>query len=303
MSRHLTILALFIFGLASLLSAQNGASLYEQLPLPERQTNADGGIALAGRLSPMDLDTREQTVVNEILSGNVPGFARHLKPITFTQKINTRSYTVTLFAVCDYMAIGSDEDYMYIPMTPSTAQYLADRFDGLLPTRKIVDIIYNHADRRLSPQPIPPSPEMTTVPVFLQHTDSIQTQFRRQGWPHEAGSMIGGHKKDIVISNKIYSTDRDYDRVVIYGWHRAPGDPIQPLYNGHSARYADYSHGVRIILKNVIINGDTLRMDKILKDPVLSVLLSDEGTITKAFYPPNPVLTGMSPVPGMPGPT
>ncbi|RMH62145.1 MAG: T9SS C-terminal target domain-containing protein, partial [Calditrichaeota bacterium] len=33
------------------------------------------------------------------------------------------------------------------------------------------------------------------------------------------------------------------------------------------------------------------------------VLLSDEGTITKAFYPPNPVLTGMSPVPGMPGPT
>ena len=55
------------------------------------------------------------------------------------------------FATNDYIAIGSNKDYLYIPLTPLTAQYLADKMSCMLPTKKIVDIIYNKAEVILKP--------------------------------------------------------------------------------------------------------------------------------------------------------
>ena len=42
----------------------------------------------------------------------------------------------------DYLAIGADDDFVRIPMSPITAQSVADKFGCLLPTRKMVDEIY-----------------------------------------------------------------------------------------------------------------------------------------------------------------
>jgi len=158
----------------------------------------------------------------------------------------------------------------------------------------MVDIIYRKADIKLAPQPIPPSDKMTTVPVFMQHTDSVKQQIAQIGFDRSADYIIAGHKKDIIISNKIYSADRNYERVVIYGWHRSDNDPIQPVYNGHSAGYADYSHGVRLIAEEALVNGDTMRVTEILKDPKLWRLLSDEGSIAKPYYPASDLFTALN---------
>ena len=241
----------------------------------------------------MNLTDRERAVVKEILTGNAPSFSRKLRSLTVVQTINAKNYELTFFTVCDYMAIGSDQDYLYMPMTPSTAQYLADRLDCTLPTKKMVDIIYNKAEIKLKPQPIPPSDKMTTVPVFKMHTDSIKQQISQKGFDRSADNIIAGHKKDIIISNKIYSPDRNYDRVVIYGWHLSENNPIQPVYNGHIAKYADYSHGVRLISNIVLINGDSTQIDDILKDSNLSALLSDEGVISKPYYPASDIFTSI----------
>jgi hypothetical protein len=174
---------------------------------------------------------------------------------------------------------------MYIPMMPSTAQYLADQLQCSLPTQKMVDIIYSEADVQLDPQPIAWSEENVTVPVFMDHTDLIKQQLQQKGYNRPADSIIAGHKKDIIISNKIYSPDRNYERVVIYGWHRSENDPIQPVYNGHSALYADYSHGIRLISNNVYVNGQKDSIQNILKDNNLSQLISSEGVINKPYYP------------------
>jgi len=48
---------------------------------------------------------------------------------------------------------------------------------------------------------------------------------------HPLGELVGGDKKDVVISNIIYGYPAP-GRVVIYGWHYLSGTPIQPLYNG-----------------------------------------------------------------------
>jgi hypothetical protein len=126
---------------------------------------------------------------------------------------------------------------------------------------------------------------MATVPVFIQHADSIKQQIQQKGLNRSADGLLAGHKKDIILSNKIYDDLFDSDRVVIYGWHLAGGKPIQPVYNGHGSSYADYSHGVRFISMTLRIDGDLWKVDTVLKDPQLSKLLSSEGVIGKPFYP------------------
>jgi Secretion system C-terminal sorting domain len=263
------------------------------LDVPERPANAITGSAFVAQVTGLSLEDRERAVVKEILSGNIPSFSRKLKAVTTRQTINDKSYELNFFTVLDYMAIGSDQDYLYIPMTPSTAQYLAGTLNCTLPTKTMVDKIYNNAGVKLSPQPIPPSDKMTTIPVFKQHTDSIKLQISHLGFSRSADSIIAGHKKDIIISNKIYSADRNYERVVIYGWHLSKNNPIQPVYNGHSALYADYSHGVRLISNTAFLNGDSVQINDILKDPDLSILLSNEGVIAKPFYPVSKLFTSI----------
>ncbi len=261
------------------------------LNIPERSENAADGSEFVTQVAGLNIVDREIAVVSEILSGNVPSFSRKLRPIQISKTVHAQHYELIYFAACDYMAIGSDQDYLYIPMTPSTAQYLADVLDCSLLTKRIVDQIYENSEIKLSPQPIPPSDQMTTIQVFSQHTDSIEQQFSQLGVDRSANNSIGGHKKDIIISNKIYSPDRDYERVVIYGWHIDENNPIQPVYNGHSAMYADYSHGVRFVSKLAFINGDSIYVDDVLKDSDLSLLLSSEGVISKPYYPESEVFT------------
>ncbi len=263
------------------------------LNLPGRTRNAIKGSEFVNQVKELNLTDREKAVVKEILEGNVPSFSRKLRPLKITRIINGKNYEVLFFTVCDYMAIGSDDDYLYIPMTPSTAQYLADKLNCILPTKKLVDVIYNKAEIKLRPQPIPPSPKMTTIPVFYQHTDSIKNQIAKIGFNRVSNSIIAGHKKDIIISNKIYSSDRNYERVVIYGWHLSVNNPIQPVYNGHIGTYADYSHGVRLISKLAFINSDSIQITDILKDDNLSKIISSEGVINKPYYPQSTIFTSL----------
>ena len=255
------------------------------LNIPERLPYAIDGSEFVNQVTGLSIADREKAVVREILSGNVPSFSRKLIPVKFTETRNSLSYEVVFFTASDYIAIGSDQDYLYVPMTTPTAQYLAETMNCTLPTSKMVDIIYSKAEVKLHPQPIPASDLMTTVQVFWQHSDSIKHQIIQKGLDRSADNIIAGHKKDIIISNKIYSTEKMSDRVVIYGWHLCENDPIQPVYNGHVAWYADYSHGVRFISKLAFINGDSIQVADVLKDPNSSNLLSNEGVISKPYYP------------------
>ena len=103
-------------------------------------------------------------------------------------------------------------------------------------------------------------------------------------WP--LGSLVGGHKKDVIISNRIYTNLKPTvpKPVVIYGWHQTNGTPIQPVYNGHEETYADYSHGIRLVRDSMIVDGDCHDCKVLLKDPDLSALLSDEGVILRPGY-------------------
>ena len=85
--------------------------------------------------------------------------------------------------------------------------------------------------------------------------------------------VMAGHKKDIVITNRMAD---EPGRLFIYGWHYQDGKPIQPLSAAHSVDYVDYSHGVRLVRDEVLIDGKLYSIKRMLQHPVLYKLFSDE---------------------------
>jgi len=256
------------------------------LHLKKRQPNAIAGRAFALSISDstITLKQREEIIFKEIKKGNVPDFLRNLAEIRDTiSRSQDEIYFISYYVLPDYFAIGSNEDFFYMPMTPILAQKVADLTGCLLPTKHLVGEIYKHAKIKLNPQPILPSKAMTTVPVFIAHTDSVLNQVKPFLANHNIGALTAGNKKDIIISNKIYG--QTTERVVIYGWHKLDGKAIQPVYNKHLNTWADYSHGIRLIQNKIYINGKKITLKKALRDTKLNPLFSDEGVIKKAYYP------------------
>ena len=258
----------------------------QTLPLPPRPQNAPKGRAFITQITNLTREERETQIFNQIVSGNIPDFLRNLVPVNVTQTIGGGQHTAIFNVTCDYLAVGADDDYFLTPMTPLLAQKIADTLNCILPTKKMVDDIYGAATVKLRPQPIAPSDAMITVPVFAQHNDSVWTLRQPLLSEHPLGQLVGGTKKDVIISNKIYNDLKPAvpKPVVIYGWHKLDGTPIQPVYNGHGETYADYSHGIRLVQKTLTLDGNQQNIPAVLNDASLHVLLSDEGLISTPRY-------------------
>ena len=272
-----TLLQIILICFGSRIFAQN-------LPLPARDKHALDGTDFAQKISALDLAAREKIITDEIFAGNVPTFLRQFCAVTVTNVSAGLTNVATFFAAPDYLAIGSDENYLLIPISPNTAQRIADSVGCVLPTRKMVDEIYAAAAVKLTPSLIPPSPAMTTVPVFVQHNETVGTQRAAFFNSQPFGALVAGHKKDVVISARLAGMT---NKVAIYGWHQTNGVPVQPLYLGHTAAWVDYSQCIRLILQTMIVNGAQKPVAAVLADPKLCGLISDEGVMTNARYPTN----------------
>ena len=263
----------------------------QTLKLPPRDPNAPDGKAFAKNVSALGFGEREREIFTQATAGNVPEFLRKLCPVTVTNIAEGQTNVATFFTTPDYLAIGSDEDFLLMPMSPSTAQRIADQLGCVLPTRRMVDAIYSAAEVRFAPRPIPPSAAMTTFPVFLQHNEMVNTQRAILIGMPPRNALAVGHQKDVVISARLAGAP---NKVAIYGWHQTNGVPIQPLYLGHAASWVDYSQCIRLVQSEMIVNGETKTIAEVLADPKLCGLISDEGVLTNARYPTNLIATAAS---------
>jgi hypothetical protein len=227
----------------------------------------------------MDLPTREKAIVAEIMAGNVPESWRHFVAVTISRTVGNQKVTAEFMVAPDYLAVGSDGDSLLTPLSPRSAQMIADRLGCVLPTRRMVDDIYHSAAVKLTPAPIPPSPDMIKVETWVEHQAMIRKQ--RSELPSVPG-LVAGDKKDVVVTNQLATAP---GKVAIYGWHRSDGSPIQPLYLGHTESWVDYSHGIRLIARAMKVNGKPTTVEEVLANPELSELLSDEGVIANPRYP------------------
>jgi len=242
--------------------------------IPRAPSDALPGPQFADSVLSMDRHEREQAILEQLLKGNLPGFLRNLVPVKLDHRTDGKRLAVTIFVMPDYLAIGQDGAFLRIPMNLHTAVAVADRFGFVLPTRKMVDAIYNRAVGRFTPQPLPAGPRMSSTEYYLMHNSMIDQQSRSRGFPF--GALASGHKKDVVATNRLIARP---GQIAIYGWHRGIGDPIQPLSTVHGAGYADYSHGIRLVSRMAMVDGKLRPVSDILLDSSFADVLSDEGRI------------------------
>lgn len=245
------------------------------LTIPPRPVNAGSGSEFMQHIMNLPFDEREDEILKEISSGNIPEFLRQLISIEseFTDAEN-KIHKVKYFVMPDYLGVGSDSDFFRVPMGPLTAQKIADLFGAVLPTKKIVDDIYLHAENKPEPQfyaPIENRNEL--VQQFIIHNNDIDSQMIAK--KQFIGNLTAGIKKDIIISSRLEDTSRTH-HVTIYGWHKPDGKPIQPVTNIHIDTYVDYSHGVRLINNEFLLDGEVKKINEILTGPVLYKIFLDE---------------------------
>lgn len=265
--------------------------------IPERPANALTGSQFIATNDFGDMNSKEnqykmeQAMLAEIAKGNIPSFCRPENMKTLAMKAN--GITVQYKAGLDYMAIGSDNDFVRVPMTPILAQALSEKYGWGLPTRDMTRAIYASSDIKLSGIGYITAPKGTAEhykqqlkmqgnEYIVRHTADINKQLGEEGLRRLRGGkgLVAGHKKDVIISR--YAVDNpdslDFDGLYING------APIQ--HNpAHESTYRDYSHGFRPIDGNVTvidINGKAVTMPyyQALKDPrIASVLNGAEGAI------------------------
>ncbi len=229
----------------------------------------------------MKWNERDPIAEREILAGNIPPFLKKLVRIktSILDSSSGKTITAEYWVTPDYLSIGNSNDWARIPLTPMTAQRIADSLNCFLPTRKMVNDIYQQATVKLEPVPLYAFRDSSII--FWHHHLIIEGQRKgREG-------LIAGIKKDVVISDKL-TRDPKKDRVAIYGWHKLDGKPIQPLYTGHVNWYVDYSHGIRLVSRKIKVDRKWMDYTEVMKDPVLRRLLCDEEACDVTSYPLSP---------------
>lgn len=285
-SRFRSALLFVAVSTAAASSAQAASRPLEAAPpaslvakVPARPEGARSGSEFVAQVRTLDPAARERAILDEFLQGNFPPFLRRLKPIELSCCESSRpagpEVTAQVWVMPDYLAIGSDDDFVRFPASFETATAVAQEFGFVLPTTAIVDAIYRQAELRLQPLPMTPGPAMTSTAYFQAHDEKIRAQLGGL----RPGGLTAGHKKDYVLTRRLAQAP---SQEAIYGWHRAAGRPIQPLSLVHGSRYADYSHGVRLVSETVYVDGAPRSIYDLLAAPQPAPWLSSEGAIDNA---------------------
>ena len=174
-----------------------------------------------------------------------------------------------------------------VPLWPSTAQRVADRYGAMLPTKKLVDLIYRAADVKLTPRSIQPHDGIgrNDLRMIADYDAMIDRAVAGRG------GLIANAKKDVITgrtpSEKAVGPD---PRVTIYGWIQSNGTPVQSASWVHALTYLDASHGIRLVSRTAYRNGVPVPIEQLFADPATAPLLNETGTLTPTMlrYPVAP---------------
>jgi len=238
--------------------------------IPQASAGNPGGRALLAGLGELPIVRREEAILEALNKGYVPDFMRTMRPVT----IHERGHHLTFWVMPDYLALGHNNDFIHIPLTFFSARKIANSWGFVLPTSKMVDVIFQQAECILWPRIYPADAAMMSVAWLEAHSSLIQSQ--RFG-ELDFTRLVAGHKKDIVLSPRLKYREK---RIAIYGWQNIRnGENIQPLSTWHGDRYVDYSHGLRLVGPMALLDGRMMPIKQIMADPELNVLLSREGPL------------------------
>jgi len=252
--------------------------------IASRKDNAMNGSQFAESIMGIVGRPRENAIMIELLNGNIPEFMK--VPVHVAAMDEDLGFSLTYTVIPRFLCIGTNEDHFYVPMTPTVAQAVADAYGMMLPTYKMVQDIFTFASFRQIASPLKFGSQMGSTDYFKKHSDLVIKQL--ENVPLQA--LCDGYKKNIVISKKMETKPNS---VFIYGWMKDQNGNFWqglPLYPGHDLAYSDYSHGVRLVDRKMMLTNlsdeSSIEVDAfdILKDDKLCKLLSAEGPILNPRY-------------------
>jgi hypothetical protein len=270
---------------------------YTFQPLPARPAGSLDGEAFCrtriwGIVNPQTnaaWKAREDAIFDEIKRGNMPPFLQKWKRVPVRFRQGGQSIEGAIFVTPDYISIGSDGDFVRMPMDAYTSQRVADEFHCLLPTAKMVTDIHDAADIKLvritrgyAAEQDPKKNKQQATESYLEHDRAIRAQLAGAS----LGKLVAGHKKVVVISHQLASPATRHN-LYFAGWWKPDGTPTQGGGTAHPASYADYAHGVRLVRRDMEADGRQMLVEDVLKHPTLHKLLH-AVPITVPRYPQRP---------------
>ena len=256
---------------------------------PPPPADSDGGLAFILSLPERPTMEREQRILEAVLAG-------HIRPIAWRPVDCSRAgHSCTVFVADDALAIGNDVDFVRVSVRHPTAQHIADAIGALLPTTRISDQAWVHADVVLNPKTQVPNSAMANTSRMLAHHRAIENA--RNG----VNGLVRTVGKDWVITNLLEGRPT---RSALFGWHAAwgshssPGGArvVQPLsVNAHGADYVDYSHTVCLVSRRCIVDGVERNLVDVMTSDTLAILVSDEGPLRTTRHPCAPCARDAAP--------
>ncbi len=270
------------------------------LNLPERPENALSGSEFMQDVLGIDLEEfkknprqlgklskneRENAILEQIELGNVPDFLRRPRAVIIK---GPNGEEVKTYVMPDYIAVGSNKDFVRVPLSPLMAQALALKYGLSLPTKTIVEETYLQAGKRVvGPSYTHPdefeqnSPYLDSAGFYLRHSEDIQRQL--QGVP--LGTLVAGGKKELVVSPFVavrFAGSEADASIDFYGLYDEYGIPIQrtPAHRREGGyQHTEYALGVRFVSPMVVVRDSSgarrvMKMEEALQDPEIAKILS-----------------------------
>lgn len=254
----------------------------------ELLTGSDASAQLAGKET---VDEVDKVFDAFMAGGQVPGYvtdSASWPTVTVTGGGHTLSYPVCPL----YWGVGTNADPLFAGKTSEFfAQKVADNYDAILPTEKMVDDIQAQSDPKIMyvyQQKSDGTEDASTAGVIAASAKLLSMLTIAGVTPGDGKLAMGGKKAYVVRPN----LNGDY--IAIYGGRKnMSGTVIQPT-SGHAHttgqqagtwNYSGPSHGIILVGRQGTLDGNNVDMRDVVnsKDPAIAAIVSKEGAFDPVF--------------------
>lgn len=259
--------------------------------IPASPSSPLSGKEILDKLKTLSGADREKFMVQLLKDGNVPDFLRDMSTVEFeVADANGTMHTVKYQVTPDYLAVGTNEDYVFVPLSAQGAQEVALAWDMSPPTAKMVDQLNTRGivvDFRqgYGTTEFAPYSSAAAVDAYGVRNEKVRGEdYTAAFWKTVGdtpdgqvmthadlgGGPVSGHMKDIVMTEKVTAAadravqagDTTPDKIGLY--HPAQQKQGEAMAADHNVDYVDYSQGLRMVSPIIEVDGTKIHISEVL---------------------------------------